>query len=512
MRYFALTMVFILLQACGESRTVQSRQEAISTESGVVLGLIPGFDGSTFLYLRCEDSKGYAQTRDFYKEKYRVAYTVKKFALTQNCQLPIDVELYKENLEEARQFIRNDIIKNSKQPNMLLQLLSQFVPSFSSKLEQEQLVKQDWLEIMALSLNELELDRTTEVSAYVFIKLENYFSYVLNRTLAVDEKALEMFGMKSIAYEMALTALLQSRCLHYQGIKPANLSCFKLAEDMVAELNFNLMGEASAGKAFISFTKELQQLVMEPALGSYLNALLKELQISQQRSSLGQFNVYRWSKTYLSNDQQALKYMATLFQDYVLLAQLHYLKMASFPKSQRARVMNNIELVEKILAIATQQPRIMGFDQIEDVDRHGDRGYHFFVPAYLASKLRQRGYSEKQAAAMPFVFNTIYEYARDINVPVMEMAVSVTWSLNRPGRWLNIPEDVWKKFTSLFKAIDDPVSLRQWQDLGTLEDIYYGYAGASYGAKFPAMRFLNYAQFHLQFTPAPKNFIGNNFF
>ncbi len=215
-------------------------------------------------------------------------------------------------------------------------------------------------------------------------------------------------------------------------------------DDLIAELDSDLL-------AF--FPADVADLAREARVRRFLDDLIRMLADPDVAVDL-------WSlaRARAGSEDEAIRWLAVLFQDLIVQPVGHVRAVADRADQER--------LALAILALADSDP-----DRVRlypDGDLEGRSLYHYYVPVWLARRLRARGHAPAMAFLAPFVMNTEYErlaLAAEANVRVDTDAFGDAGViLAGPGSGF------------------DSVEIGEPERAETVRDVYLGYRGALRGA------------------------------
>jgi hypothetical protein len=262
--------------------------------------------------------------------------------------------------------------------------------------------------------------------------------------------------------DFALFSVMAVRCTRYVLNGEAS-NCEDAVDEQIALLDYDLL-VSSSGNAilenlrdpesyvFIAFKKNTIDLLNKKETGTYLHLIQDRLTRFQTGADPTATNLWETSVHFFGSESLAIKVMAALFQD-TSINKLHlaYLERSGtrgsmyFEENKEllTQVINTINIImdssEAHYRTMFYPPKLQGL-----INRNI---YHFYVPMYLGSALRERGVSAMNAAAAPVMLTLAYEFitsSRDLSYVYSDPTV-----------------------------VTDPQSLL---------DIFSGYAGARMGA------------------------------
>ncbi len=260
-----------------------------------------------------------------------------------------------------------------------------------------------------------------------------------------------------------LYGLLVYRCGQYT-FPFTPYGCAAAAAAFVDEIDMKRIDVESDGTIYnlpVIFTGRLEKLVQE----MNVQADLATLRIMMENSirTKEKLNLYKWVRgMQLGNFESTLEKLAVLFQDTSAVAiQINYLRGVTKEREFNAATLKAIDNLDELNYLFNEQnlkevdwkswltlyPNIKNFEK-----EVSPQFYHFYPMAYLAQKLKRKGFGARLSAFIPFLFNT--EYGSQTLDPAR-------WPMNHP-----------KPF-----RIDNALKVRKMQHL------YEGYAGALWGTR-----------------------------
>ncbi len=285
-------------------------------------------------------------------------------------------------------------------------------------------------------------------------------------------------------------------------------ACERAADGLARELDFDYIRRPDGNSAFVFLGRRLKTLLADPAVGNYLNELQRaclDAIYANQKFNLWNFTLSQSA----GREDVATERLAVLFQDGAqTAAQRKYLLVAQHPM---AFVLDNtLQLLETGLV----QGKITAYP--ETIQSPRTALYHYYVPKFLAQRLKTSGHSSAMAARLPSVFNAVYELrqiqkSEDKNIGGAHKPVVVS-STEDPA--LRRFVDKWNRFDELYSDLLDHMSapLKPFNPQGqedNLQDLYLGYAGGLHGVKSDAKP-LNATKFTEHFSKDPASFLKSD--
>jgi hypothetical protein len=204
------------------------------------------------------------------------------------------------------------------------------------------------------------------------------------------------------------------------------------------------------------------------------------------------FNLWDFTLGHFRGDvRKSVRYLAVLFQDDVIAqAQLKWLRVTGEADySQLEAVMVNLQVLMD-RGLVTLYPR--------EVNSTRTAMYHFYVPWYMAQKLKFGIYGKDMAFFTPFLFNSLYEFRQMFEIAHPEEKVKYgTTAASRRSAMMK----------DLLVHLQGPIAAFVPEtDPNNLEDMYIGYQGASLGVGAPVQP-NSKARFVTEFPADPAQFM-----
>jgi hypothetical protein len=221
--------------------------------------------------------------------------------------------------------------------------------------------------------------------------------------------------------KVQLHSLFFRRCSVYTR---ETLDCYKAAQETVALLDIypiQIQSQTGPINYIVNFKKNLDEIISSQTL-EFLNQLEKDLtQLSDEIDTysfiaphmIKPVDLGELASHYFSTRKQAIKVLATLFQDIdPSNTQIRYLSSQIGQTSNLKKVFSVIKLMSHIPNVGSHYPlKIFGYSF------PNNKIYHVLVPAYLSQELLEKGHSQRVSFAVPFFLNYIYE-AAEVNSPL----------------------------------------------------------------------------------------------
>ncbi|MDA8793585.1 hypothetical protein N9N67_10070 [Bacteriovoracaceae bacterium] len=257
----------------------------------------------------------------------------------------------------------------------------------------------------------------------------NIIKYILAYALVIMSGLI--FAQKKpvpINIDNELGLIINYRCERYLSGSESSL-CKESVQTMISELNVKYVNDGNipwSGDlkpvAFIAFHDELIKLLSQSTTGNYLSHLKNKFSNYTKDQSPLNFNLFQETVNYFTSEKVALKNIALLFQDTSeVKAHVYYLRNVVKKKSsmfeenlnqldQILDIFNHIFTYNRDVNLKAFFPQ--NFTQANDFSSI----YHFYVPAYLSTKLAQnlstkngRARAERGAFLSTFMFVLTYE-------------------------------------------------------------------------------------------------------
>jgi len=305
---------------------------------------------------------------------------------------------------------------------------------------------------------------------------------------------------------LTIAEKMMDKCKDIHSSRRSELeACKKAAQDLAEELDFSFIRRSDGNFAFIFLRNRLRNLLSDSNIREYFIALqgaCLEAIYSNKKFNLWDFTVQQSQ----GRKDVALERIAVLFQDgSETAAQKKFLLVEQHPLA--FTLGETLELLD--LALAKQM--LEAYPQPLKLTR--TTYYHYYMPRFLAQRLRERGHSPHFAYLLPFVFNSVYELRKiqkseNPNIGSLHQPVTVASDASPSTQRL---VGVWNRFDEIYSQLLEHMSapLRPFkpkENDQNLEDLYLGYAGSVAGANngLPA----TFEDFKLLFPRAPVTFFA----
>lgn len=286
--------------------------------------------------------------------------------------------------------------------------------------------------------------------------------------------------------------------------------CRAAASHMAKALDFNYIKRSDGQGAFVFMSSRLKDLL---ATNQTLDFLAQIQTASEDALYLNKpFNLWDLAMK-LSGGQAevATERIAVLFQDGAeTAAQIKFLLIAQHPSA--LQLAQTVQTFEEAL----KQGKATAFPAKINLTRTAH--YHYYVPRYLAQKLRALGTSASMAAQLPFLFNSSYELhqiqkSSNPSIPLNHRPVRAPLDSSPDTRKF---VEQWNSYDELYSDLLDHLGapLTPFKTQGqqhNLEDLYLGYAGALAGATPRADQTdLEFSLFVERFSADPQEFFAQH--
>lgn len=308
-----------------------------------------------------------------------------------------------------------------------------------------------------------------------------------NPFLAADERStLEELAFRSAMSvgETALQALLYSQgvAVDPRGGVAGRVRMLFASRAMVGALESSTRG---------FFGREYATLLADDGTGEFLSSLNTSFAAGQP------VHVWQHALEHTDGDEAlATRLLAVLFQDTFPAAHT-----APYPELNAALG----DAIDQVLG----NPQVELYpDEVGPLERRTT--YHYYVIRHLSAKLRERGYPPFESFLLPFIFNTSYEllplegplvFENMPDLPPQDASFAdkvaflgdvAATGVGDLGGFLTGPE---RNFDNYYTG--SPMGPDRGSRIGTLQDIYLGYAGAWTGAGLPGTP-MSYTDFEAQ--------------
>lgn len=241
------------------------------------------------------------------------------------------------------------------------------------------------------------------------------------------QQLVRLLGENSTFRLHAIHNLINLRCRRYlphEERKECGLAVFRMLHNLDFDMSF-LPQRPHDGKmppfVFVAFKAELITLLKDPQTGDYLETIARQFEDQAFRPDC-QFNL--WSETlkfYKGNESKAVSVLAILFQD-TSAARIHLEYLARHQVSNTTRFFNpNVSRLSRVIDLMVQIEHESPVLYAEIAYPEGQQNqfnntiYHYYVPWYLAVKLRSQGTAPRFAGIAPFMLSSTYEFITSHN-------------------------------------------------------------------------------------------------
>ncbi|NBO39409.1 hypothetical protein EBU99_12585 [bacterium] len=303
---------------------------------------------------------------------------------------------------------------------------------------------------------------------------------------------------------------MEKKCASvFSGDEMRLAECNRAAEQMAKELDFNYIKRSDGQSSFVFLNSRLHALLQEKETITFLSQLQSACEDALYLNT--PFNLWNFTLEKSNGKNEiATERLAVLFQDgAIAAAQIKFLLVEQNPQAlMLAQVVNTLES-------ALAEKKMSAYPAEVQLSRNAI--YHYYVPRYLAMKLRQAGHNSAVSARLPFIFNSSYELHQIQKAENPQMLLNhrpvVAGSEATPE--LRRLIDKWNSYDKLFSDLLDHLEapLLPFNPQGqseNLEDLYLGYAGALAGVSGRAATTKEFSNFVLEFSQSPSAFIKNN--
>lgn len=273
---------------------------------------------------------------------------------------------------------------------------------------------------------------------------------------------LDIASLKAANFDyraQVLSYVLTSRCERYLPAHEAH-GCGDAIDKMIEVMNFDVIFYSTdehrptswhpSSFVFVTFKKELISTLSNPHTTEYLKKLNEGL-FNHLNDNKMKFNLWELTLAYYGSEFKAAQIIASLFQD-ISNMKLHlaYLDktrtmVSDVFATNRAQLEMVIDSINLIKDLSDNSYNYI-FYPLKSSSKLNLNIYHYYVPMYLAMKLKSMGVSSKLAATAPLMLTLSYEF----------MTASSDYRF----------------------VFDDPQKITA---SGKIQDIYGGYSGAQFG-------------------------------
>jgi hypothetical protein len=260
-----------------------------------------------------------------------------------------------------------------------------------------------------------------------------------------------------------LQMVIKDRCGRYLKSADKDL-CKKSVDAILEELDFDvkILDEASKSFVFMAFQKNLVKILSQSQTHDFLKGYQAELTKYLLNHTLSPVNLWDYSVKFYSSEEKALEVIAALFQD-TSERKLHLAYIHGTRDYQNESFQKNADYLGLVIDTMDQVQKSgngeidgllfypKGFQENRNVNM-----YHFYIPAYLTSRLMKMNRGARSARLGPLMMSVTYEF--------------VTAGKDKEFLF----DDPQK--------IDGSTAAGLWK----ITDIYGGYSGGLFGLKLPS--------------------------
>ncbi len=436
--------------------------------------------------------------------------------LKDKCNIITNTAIDQDHFGYVYEIIRKDLefLRDKKDKSSLLQkLFAIFFKPRTIAINQSEEVENTFSRAFE-EVNNPALDY--QVSEDEMLRLLDYLSRVFQYARQYNVKNYSISDRYLLFLDRGMSPVMKTRCFYYLNFTakdklasvlgmPHHLgSCLAAFDKMFSVLDFTYFMPSNIVQGYSAYISDFIDLLSEESTGRYLLSLHKTW-----TENPASFNVWESTQQYYKEDPDlGLKMMTLLFQNMIFDSNETFLSY--YPKTQEKFEIfkENRTILINFLKNVRNIKQVMRIKDVEDLEPSVDRVYHYFTPYYLAKKLKEAGVDDLWAASVPLFFNTSYEYYKEINSKdSIDLANTLAYFLSDSvddfsTKYRQIPQMI----SNSLSVFDDPKTLVGFEDMATLEDIYFGYAGVLRGIGRSNL-IMNVEEFKKQFLPNPKQFI-----
>ncbi len=292
---------------------------------------------------------------------------------------------------------------------------------------------------------------------FVFSLFVTFFSFNLQ---AQSKNFIQRMIENEAMREFGFHKLIKNRCNRYMPTYVQKQSCSFAARELIEILNFDVEfidpeqepNWETGAFIFLAFEKAFMQMMHSETVANYLKALTKEFAKFHYENF--DFNLWDFTLERFKGNAELATYMiAVLFQDtsnkmlHIEYAQRMVEQKTEFFQANLNRLRSFIQIM-LTMNEANPEKFIQTVFPRHKLSFRNYSLYHFYVPMYLAQRLKAKGYSAQVAGQTAFMMTVTYEMiSTDSN---------------------------YKKY-----LFNDPLKITsEWK----IRDIFQGYEGAMMGA------------------------------
>ena len=317
------------------------------------------------------------------------------------------------------------------------------------------------LSAILMAVISLSANATSSYQAVVRSETYQLVSKKLKQFEKSDSEGLDelirLIGGSDTLRLFALHRLVALRCNRYLP-KSESEACGETVLKMLRLLDFDIRFLDSGAKnipafVFVAFETTLIQQLNQESTGQYLEMLASKFE-AQTYNPIRLFNLWDETLSFYENDElKAITTLAVLFQD-TSEAQIH-LEYLARRRVEGSRFFNpNVSRLARVIELMARLKEERP-DMYNDLAYPAGVGaklnstiYHYYVPWFLAAKLKSMGTTPRMAALAPMMLSATYEFITS-------------------GQDYSY-------------VLFDPKTVSQ---VGTVRDIYAGHSGAYRGSK-----------------------------
>lgn len=413
--------------------------------------------------------------------------------------------LTQQNMTDIRAAINKDFQDLHNAP--LLKKFGGFLNNpFGSKDEEnipspDQQLKKD---ILSYSILQIDTSKDVEVNIYLFNKIKEFLTDKISSVL-YPQPFNPYWDLGTTVADLAIKGILSFQC---KKVKKEGDNCIGAITKMIQILDQHSFHSQGGQPYVIFFSTKWKEMAME---SSTLD-LLAEVNNKAQLGPIGfsQLITDIQTKELATTPEQALEKLAVLFSD--TNAQFHMKWLAdqliTTKQEQEMSLLLRTNFATFSYYLSSQFGAILRHDaSIRDVEPKTERPYHLLTPMYLSQKLINDGVEVELAIKVVTLFSLYFELFEKFADIAVEQFVENELDLLEIVK--GTPIGLYKKITTLTGLLTYLPSGEETAELHLLklklnsedlEDIYYGYAGAHYGAalskaKINLASMLNYEEF-----------------
>lgn len=303
---------------------------------------------------------------------------------------------------------------------------------------------------------------------------------------------------------------MQNKCDVLFGESPQDKeNCYRASVAMSHTLDFNYIKRNDGQSAFVFMHKRLKELLNSPKT----HELISRIHTASEDALYLNKNFNLWELTLAhtdNNPESATEILAILFQDSAqTAAQIKYLMVSQHPAA--------VQLQETLKTIEEALKKGNAKAYPAEINLQRTAHYHYYVPRYLAQKLRAAGVGADMSRRIPFLFNSTYELhqIQKFENPVLANSHKPVSNYADTSPEIHRLIEKWNAYDELYTDLIDHLNaplipFDQTQHENNIQDLYLGYRGALDGIdkKSPSsVRTLS--EFADLFSNSPSAFIKN---